>query len=69
MRCLIPLPYSAAIRLRCAHLIAMLRAMYTGTQVSIKGTISCFETLVGCRKAALEPPPIFNIYMDLAEKL
>ena len=57
------------IRLRCPRLVAILRALYTGTKACIKGSTNFFDTLVGCRQGAMESPLIFNVYMDFVVRV
>ena len=57
------------IRLKCPQIVAILRALYSGTRACIKGTSRMFDTLVGCRQGALEFSSIFNIYLDFVIRI
>ena len=52
------------IRIKSPTLINILKALYTGTSAAIKGSKTFFETITGCRQGGIEPPVIFNIYID-----
>ena len=57
------------IRLKCPHIVAILRALYTNTCAYIKGSTRLFDTHVGCRQGALESPTLSNIYMDFVVRI
>ena len=52
------------IRFGNTILIKILKALYSGTSATIRGTKNVFQTFVGCRQGGMESPVIFNIYLD-----
>ena len=52
------------IRIKSPILVNILKAFYTGTSGSIKGSKVFFQTITGCRQGGVESPVILNIYLD-----
>ena len=52
------------IRTKAPKITSILKALYTGTQASIKNTVNNFQVHTGCRQGGIESPVLFNIYMD-----
>ena len=52
------------IRIKSPILVSILKALYTGTSATIKGSKFIFKTFRGCRQGGVESPVIFNIHLD-----